>query len=215
MDLVSKYIQCYKRFCAYLIANNIVDVDEDVLFLLLQNNLRESLGKNKMKKYDKKICTVIIKSGQRKGEECGKPVLGDNCFCKTHSKKEKTEEKAEETTSKVVFEDDEDILIIRKNKHNNFVYGNTGLIFKSSLDKCIVAREGTNGEWLPLDECDIEMCKEYNLKWKKIDNKIRGETTNIDLIKKYDLFPSKEEVKKDSNKRENKYIELEDEFNEN
>ena len=36
MDLTTKYIECYKRFCTYLIANNIVNVDEDVLFLLLQ-----------------------------------------------------------------------------------------------------------------------------------------------------------------------------------
>jgi hypothetical protein len=214
MDLTTKYIECYKRFCTYLIANNIVDVDEDVLFLLLQNDLRESLGKNKMNKFNKNFCNAIIKSGQRKGEECGKPastVIGESCFCKTHSKKEKVEER----TTKVVIEDEEDILIIKKNKYNNFVYGNTGLIFKSSLDKCIVAKEGMNGEWLPLDEYDIEMCKEYNLRWKKIENKIRGETTNIDLIKKYDLFPTKEEVKKDSNKREFKYVDLEDDFNEN
>lgn len=210
MDLTTRYIECYSKFCSYLVENNIVDVDEDVLHLLLQNNLRESLGKSKMSKLNKNLCRAIIKSGQRKGEECGKSVK-DGEFCKTHSKKEHVEEK----TNKVVIEDDEDILIIKKNKYNNFVYGNTGLIFKSSLEKYIVAKEGTNGEWLPLDEIDIDLCKEYNLKWKIIQNKIKGEKTNLDIIKKYDIFPSKEEVVIDRSKREFRYLDIDEEFNEN
>ena len=211
MDLTTRYVECYSRFCSYLIDNNIVDVDEDVLHLLLQNNLRESLGKCKMGSTNKNVCRSIIKTGQRKGEECGKQTKEDCDYCKVHSKKEKVEEK----TSKVVFEDDEDILIIKKNKYNNFVYGNTGLIFKSSLEKYIVAKEGMNGEWLPLDEIDIDICKEYNLKWKIIQNKIKGEKTNIDIIKKYDIFPSKEEVEIDRSKREFRYLDIDEEFNEN
>ena len=87
MDLTSKYIDCYKRFCSYLIDNNIVnDVDEDVLFLILENNLRESLGKSKMSRLNKKSCNSIIKTGKRKGEECGKCIKDDNEFCKVHTK---------------------------------------------------------------------------------------------------------------------------------
>jgi hypothetical protein len=211
MDLTTRYVECYTRFCSYLVANNIVDVDEDVLHLLLQNNLRESLGKSKMSSTNRNVCRCIIKSGKRMGEECGKIIKNESDYCKLHSKKEKIEEK----TSKVVFEDDEDILIIKKNKFNNFVYGNTGLIFKSSLEKYIVAKEGMNGEWLPLDEIDIDICKEYNLKWKIIQNKIKGEKTNIDIIKKYDIFPSKEEVEIDRSKREFRYLDIDEEFNEN
>jgi hypothetical protein len=72
-----------------------------------------------------------------------------------------------------------------------------------------------NGEWLPLDEIDIDMCKEYNLNWKIIQNKVKGERTNIDIIKKYDIFPSKEEVEIDRSKREFRYLDLDEEFNEN
>jgi hypothetical protein len=211
MDLTSRYVECYNRFCRHLIDNNIVDVDEDVLLLLLQNDLRESLGKCKMSSTNKNVCRALIKSGQRKGEECSKVIKGNGEYCKSHSKKEKTEEK----TNKIVFEDDEDILIIRKNEFNNFVFGNTGLIFKSSLEKYIVAKEGMKGEWLPLDEIDIDLCKEYNLNWKIIQNKVKGERTNIDIIKKYDIFPSKEEVEIDRSKREFRYLDLDEEFNEN
>ena len=89
------------------------------------------------------------------------------------------------------------------------------MIFKSSLEKYIVAKEGMNGEWLPLDDIDIDICKEYNLKWKIIPNKIKGEKTNIDIVKKYDIFPSKEEVEIDRSKREFRYLDIDEEFNEN
>lgn len=201
MDLISSYVECYNRFCRYIIDNKIADINEEELFLFLQNNLRESLGKSKMSRY----CKANIKSGKRAGEECGKTIKGEGDFCKVHTKKE--EVKKEENIV------EEDILIIRKNKYNNFVYGNTGLIFKSSLEKYIVAKEGMNGEWLPLDEIDIDLCKEYNLKWKIIPNKFKGEITNIDVIKKYDCFPTKEELQE--NKIHFKYLNMDEEFNEN
>ena len=97
-----------------------------------------------------------------------------------------------------------------KNKHDNFVYGNTGLIFKSSLEKYIVAREGLKGKWLPLDEYDIAECKRLGLRWKKIQNKIKGETTNLEVLKKYDLFPKLSE----RDKNEYRLIDV-DEDNEN
>jgi hypothetical protein len=163
-----------------------------------------------MSRLNKKSCPSIIKSGKRKGEECGKYIKDDNEFCKVHTKKEKIVEEKSNTISI----DDEDILIIRKNKYNNFVYGNTGLIFKNSLEKYIVAKEGIDGEWIPLDDIDIELCKEYNLKWKIVQNKFKGEKTNIDIIKKYDIFPSKEEVIIDRTKREFRYIDFDEENNE-
>jgi hypothetical protein len=183
MGLTENYIECYKRFYRYIISNEIIkDLNEQEFYLILQNNLRESLGKSKM---SSNVCNAIIKTGKRKGEECGKPVK-DGCEkCKTHSKKNE-EDIVPSYISKA--KEEEDILLIKKNNFNNFVYGNTGLIFKSSLEKYIVAKEGTNGQWLSLDEYDIELCKQYNLKYKIIQNKQRGEKTNKDLVNEHDVF---------------------------
>ena len=184
MDLISKYSEACGKFFSYLIENNIVPVDLDVLNILLQNNLRVSLGKCKL--YNMTTCKVLIKSGARKGEECGKSIKAGERACKSHSK---SKEPIEEPQP---LEEDE-IYIIRKNGFNNFVYGNTGLIFKSSTEKYIVAREGSKGEWLPLEAEDIEVCKKNGLRWKKIENKVRGETFNLEVLKKYDVFPKLEE----------------------
>ncbi len=203
MDLITKYSEACTKFFSYLIDKDVVQVDLDVLNILLQNNLRTSLGKSKIDNMN--VCKVIIKTGARKGEECGKTFKHGERACKTHSK------------SKVEIEDvkpceEDDLYIIRKNQFNNFVYGNTGLIFKSSTEKYIVAREGSKGEWLPLEEADIKVCKENGLRWKKIENKVKGETFNLEVLKKYDVFP-KFEDKKDTRKFLN--IEDDDENNEN
>jgi hypothetical protein len=191
MGLTENYIECHKRFYRYLIKNEIIkDVREQDFYLILQNNLRESLNINKMSSC---VCNAVIKTGKRKGEECGKPVKDGYEKCKTHLKNNE-EEAVPSYISKV--EEEEDILVIKKNKFNNFVYGNTGLIFKSSLEKYIVAKEGSNGQWLPLDEYDIEMCKQYNLKWKVINNKQRGEKTNKNLVNEHDVFKNKSPVEK-------------------
>jgi hypothetical protein len=177
MSLTENYIECHKRFFRYLIKNEIIkDVNEQDFYLILQNNLRESLNINKMSSC---VCNALIKTGKRKGEECGKAVKEGYRKCKTHLKTD-DEEIVPSYISKVEEEEDT-VYIIRKNEHNNFVYGNTGLIFKSSLEKYIVAREGSKGEWLPLDEYDIEECKKLGLRWKKIQNKIKGETTNLEV----------------------------------
>jgi hypothetical protein len=184
MDLISKYSEACEKFFSYLIENNIVPVDLDVLNILLQNNLRVSLGKCKIDNMT--TCRALIKSGARKGEECGKAVKHGERACKVHSKAKEPIEEPEP------LQEDE-IYIIRKNAFNNFVYGNTGLIFKSSTEKYIVAREGSKGEWLPLEEEDINLCKKNGLRWKKIENKVRGETFNLEVLKKYDVFPKLEE----------------------
>ena len=184
MDLISKYSEACEKFFSYLIENNIVPVDLDVLNILLQNNLRVSLGKCKIDNMT--TCRALIKSGARKGEECGKSIKHGERACKVHSKAKEPVEEPEP------LQEDE-IYIIRKNAFNNFVYGNTGLIFKSSIEKYIVAREGSKGEWLPLEEEDINLCKKNGLRWKKIENKVRGETFNLDVLKKYDVFPKLEE----------------------
>jgi len=184
MDLISKYSEACEKFFSYLIENNIVQVDLDVLNILLQNNLRVSLGKCKIDNMT--TCKALIKSGARKGEECGKVIKCGERACKLHSKAKEPIEEPEP------LQEDE-IYIIRKNAFNNFVYGNTGLIFKSSTEKYIVAREGSKGEWLSLEEEDINLCKKNGLRWKRIENKVRGETFNLEVLKKYDVFPKLEE----------------------
>ena len=198
MDLISKYSEACEKFFSYLIENNIVQVDLDVLNILLQNNLRVSLGKCKIDNMT--TCKVLIKSGVRKGEECGKSIKSGERACKSHSK---SKEPVEEPQP---LEEDE-IYIIRKNCFNNFVYGNTGLIFKSSTEKYIVAKEGSKGEWLPLEAEDIEVCKKNGLRWKKIENKVRGETFNLEVLKKYDVFPKLEE------KSVQRFLNIEDDEN--
>lgn len=184
MDLISKYSEACEKFFSYLIENNIVQVDLDVLNILLQNNLRVSLGKCKIDNMT--TCKALIKSGARKGEECGKVIKCGERACKLHSKAKEHMEEPEP------LQEDE-IYIIRKNAFNNFVYGNTGLIFKSSTEKHIVAKEGSKGEWIPLEEDDIHLCKKNGLRWKKIENKVIGETFNLDVLRKYDVFPKLEE----------------------
>jgi hypothetical protein len=48
MDLISKYSEACERFFSYLIENNIVQVDLDVLNILLQNNLRKGIQKTEV-----------------------------------------------------------------------------------------------------------------------------------------------------------------------
>lgn len=185
MDLISKYSEACGKFFSYLIENNVVQVDLDVLNILLQNNLRVSLGKCKIDN-NMNTCKVLIKSGVRKGEECGKSIKSGERVCKPHSKSKEPIEEPQPL-------EEEEIYIIKKNCFNNFVYGNTGLIFKSSIEKYIVAKEGSKGEWLPLESDDIEVCKKNGLRWKKIENKVKGETFNLEVLKKYDVFPKLDE----------------------
>jgi hypothetical protein len=170
MDLIHKYSKACENFFSYLLENDIIQTDIDVLNLLLQNNLRAALGKCKIDNMN--VCKAIIKSGARKGEECGKTFKTGERACKTHSK------------TKVVIEEEEpyeedEVYIIKKNSYNNFVYGNTGLIFKSSTEKYIVAKEGNKGEWLPLEEEDIALCKKNGLRWKKFENKRLTSSENM------------------------------------
>ncbi len=186
MDLISKYSKACEKFFLHLIENEIVQTDIDVLNLLLQNNLRASLGKCKIDTMN--VCKTIVKSGARKGEPCGKPFKAGERACKVHSKTKVVIEEEEEEPC-----EEDEVYIIKKNSNNNFVYGNTGLIFKSSTEKYIVAKEGNNGEWVPLEEEDIMVCKKNGLRWKKFENKVKGETSNLDILKKYDVFPKLDE----------------------
>jgi hypothetical protein len=63
---------------------------------------------------------------------------------------------------------DKSKMVIDINKFGNFVFGNTGLVFNN--DKKIIAKEGPNGEWLTLKSEDVEICKQYKLKYQVIQH---------------------------------------------
>lgn len=92
-------------------------------------------------------------------------------------------------------EEEDNVIVVRKNKYNNFVFGNTGLIIKSAKEKYIVAREAEDGNWLPLDREDIEECERYHLKYKIIDFNFKGEKTNQVIVKSTQILPDGQKEK--------------------
>ncbi len=180
------------------------------LYFLLQTNLKNTnfnytnITMSKVK-VERKECIHILTSGPRRNLACSKKttLIPDtnipSDFCSTHYKKVKDSDERHLDTGTSYSEEykyinsrgssenqtkeDEDTIVIRKNKFNNFVFGKTGLIIKSSKEKYIVAREAENGDWLPLSEEDIDECKRYHLKYKIIDFNFTGEKTNKEYIK--------------------------------
>jgi hypothetical protein len=59
---------------------------------------------------------------------------------------------------------------LKKNMNNNYVWPGTSLIIHSKQNIKVVATEGIFGEWLPLIERDIKMCKKIGLRYQIIDN---------------------------------------------
>jgi hypothetical protein len=134
-------------------------------------------------------CIHVLTRGENSGKHCGKKCVDETEYCKTHLKvrdktyqnvQNKKDEKKEEFIENI--EDNiknldpitakkvDNVLIFYKNDYGNFVYGKTKLIFKSAKEKYIVAKEGENGNWMPLSDEDIELCKQYRLKYKINEN---------------------------------------------
>lgn len=133
-------------------------------------------------------CVHILTRGDNTGKCCGKNCIDDTEYCKIHLKvkdkkfvqTKKEEEKINDTDNNLLDNNIEKLdrieakkvdnaIVIYKNEYNNFVYGKTKLILKSPKEKFIVAKEGENGSWLALTDEDIELCKQYRLKYKIID----------------------------------------------
>lgn len=197
---LKKYISCFDTFFKYLIADNIVKEKStknetlNNLYFLLQTNLKNTNFNITMSRVrvERKECIHILTSGPRKNLPCSKKTTLipetniPSDFCSIHYNKSKDTKEQISTEKPVTSEsqtNDEDFIVIRKNKFNNFVFGKTGLIIKSSKEKYIVAKESDNGDWLPLSEEDIEDCKRYHLKYKIIDFNFKGEKTNQEYIK--------------------------------
>jgi hypothetical protein len=190
---IKEYLQICERFFRELIDKKIAD-DEEILFGILQNSLNKNDFKNKKNINNKEIvmngCKSIIKSGNRKGEECGKKVfsIGDEEFeyCVKHINTNQNLSKKETLKEQEDINSEE--LVIKKNNFGNFVFGQSGLIIKSAKEKYVVAKEGKNGEWNPLEEKDILMCKKFHLRYKIIDFTFKGETTNTEIIKNMEVY---------------------------
>jgi len=165
------------------------------------------------KKLSMPTCEHIFKCGSRKGSRCTTSVKIPGNFCYKHKVKTIPDQEIEELPleSKSVAQERSDsakhraegdkkeiICSIRKNNFNNFVFKNTGLIFKNQKEKFIVAKEGLKGEWLPLSENDIEICKENHLRYKIIDFTKTSTASNAEIVKSLFKLPfenNKEEEK--------------------
>jgi len=170
------------------------------------------------KKLSMPTCEHIFKSGSRKGSKCTTLVKISGNFCSKHKLKISGQEieelpilkdsKSEFSAKHRAISDKEQsdksdkkeiICSIRKNNFNNFVFKNTGLIFKSQKEKFIVAKEGLKGEWLPLSDNDIETCKENHLRYKIIDFTKTSTGSNTEIVKSLFKLPfenNKEEDQK-------------------
>ena len=135
---------------------------DDVLGLLYRpNEVKERWHRiNKMSQ--QRFCSVILKFGERKGDMCGKVINTQSPHCHKHSRgvdEEQSEEKA--TTA------EESHIIISQNKYKNFVFPGTHLILDK--DNAVVAKEGENGVWLPLEKRDIKIAKRRHLRVKIVE----------------------------------------------
>jgi len=198
-QLEKDYLNALQNFLKNL-QINFPEINEEQINNILITNLRDQNYK-----YIKDIkmstsstsngCKHIMKTGIRKDEECGAKPMKDSHFCSKHKNSNVSpalrlspiEKEAEEKI-------DLSRIYIRPNQHRNFVYGDTGYIIKSASEKYVVAKEGPNGEWLPLTEEDKHIIKrKYKLRYKIIDFTKNIEKTNKDIIASVELFKEQEE----------------------
>ena len=190
--IINDYLKACDKFFKCLIEKNIIkDVDEEILFLDVENNLRKTVPTINIKRLAMS-CRGTIKSGKNKGNPCSKQSFM-NGYCKQHISDFEEEKKREEEEKLL----NSNTLIIAKNQYNNFVFGRSGLIIRSAREKYVVAKEGKNGEWLPLSEEDIQTCKKFRLRYKIIDfTDERKEKTDQDFIKSIKFFDNTKEEPK-------------------
>ena len=145
------------------------------------------------------FCTAVLKSGPSKGKICAKKSTDGSSLCKTHLASVQRERLRQELPQpqqlevetqpqrrecmpspppqeeqKKIHTVTNDDLVIKPNRFRNFVYPGTSLILDPK-DKRITAREGIEGEWLPLMTEDIRACKAMKLRYKVVDLEFQGE----------------------------------------
>jgi len=135
---------------------------------------------------------------QERSDSAKHRAEGDSAKAQERSDSAKAQERSDSAKAQERSDKKEIICSIRKNNFNNFVFKNTGLIFKNQKEKFIVAKEGLKGEWLPLSENDIEICKENHLRYKIIDFTKTSTASNAEIVKSLFKLPfenNKEEEK--------------------
>jgi len=157
--------------------------DLEYLYSLLPNHI-----KDKKIELNVSTCSFIIKSGVRRFQECGYPVIEEKEYCEKHleynfkklnpelykeNKKEELKkierEKKNETKISLVAKrqlKSTDILLV-KNKYNHILWPNSNLVFSSFKDKYIIGTEDKEGQLVELNEEDIKKCIEYKLPYKR------------------------------------------------
>jgi hypothetical protein len=118
-------------------------------------------------------CCALIKSGERKGDPCGKAISKKSTsgkYCGRHLKLENSAEflrkKEEEEIGGPVF---------RASKHGHFTFGETGLVLEPKK-RIIIGRESTEGKMEDLDEDAITLCRKFRFKFvRDYSKKIRKE----------------------------------------
>jgi hypothetical protein len=156
--------------------------DYQFLYSILPDSI-----KNKNLNLNSKVCPFIIKSGVRRFLPCNHPVNSNSEFCEKHTtynfKKEHPKEfkEIEKEKQKLLLLEEskkpkisiiaqkqiqqQNSIILVKNKFNNILWPNSTLVFKSFKEKIIIGTEDINGNVVPLNENDIQLCINYKLKY--------------------------------------------------
>jgi hypothetical protein len=108
-------------------------------------------------------CIALLKSGERKNQNCGKKISEKSStgkYCGMHAKLETaTAVKAKQAESELNGE------VLYLNKWKNFEFGETGLIVKSSTEKVFIGKQLTDGNIVDLGPDDITICKRRQFRY--------------------------------------------------
>jgi len=192
------YLNAVQNFFNILTAQ-FPETNDDQLNNIFISNLRDQNYKYikdvKMSNASSGIgCKHLLKNGPRKNQPCGAKTAQGSVLCSKHNKNADPQTIVQHVEEEVEEKIDLSRIYIRPNQYRNFVYGDTGYIIKSATEKYVVAKEGKEGEWLPLTEQDkLIVKKKYKLRYKEIDFTKKGEQTNKDYIKNMELFKPEQE----------------------
>lgn len=141
-------------------------------------------------KDDSATCSYEFKKGKNSGTKCTARVCADSSkYCRKHKSQDdkeetgtKTEKKAapkatsskakksaeakeKETAAVKKLSDTKSSLVIRRNKHGNYVHSETQLVLDKD-SKEVYGRQNDSGEIDPLTAEDIELCRKFSFKYR-------------------------------------------------
>ncbi len=176
MELVYFIENCNKK-----LDNSETKCREDYKYLY---SILPNVIKDKQLNLNVPLCTFIIKSGVRRFQECGHPLLPNENYCEKHAeytfkknnpelfeeqrkeeqRKEEERKREEKKISFVVRKKlkPTDVILV-KNKNNHILWPNTKYIISSFKEKIVIGKEDEEGKMIRLIEEDIKYCKEHNI----------------------------------------------------